>query len=177
MLTWLIRRHLAKFERDFGYDVSYMRDVLAADPSALLLFARAAKLSRYCKDAAPAAWFAAKITSAMTEDCGPCTQLVVIMAERAGLPARELSAIVRGDDAAMSADALLGARFARAALAHADMAPLRAELDARYGKRAAVSLAFAVVSARMYPTLKYALGYGRTCQRVTVGGETISVAA
>lgn len=174
MLTWFIRRQLAKFERDFGYDVTYMRDVLDADPSALILFARASKLSRYCKDAPPAAWFAAKLAGAMHEDCGPCTQLVVIMAERAAIPARDISAVVRGDEAAMSLEAQLGYRFAQAALAHADMDLINAELAQRYGKRAVVSLAFAVTSARMFPTLKYALGHGKTCQRVVIAGETVA---
>ncbi|HEY0252393.1 MAG TPA: hypothetical protein VGC41_12750 [Kofleriaceae bacterium] len=176
MLTWFIRKELAKFERDFGYDVTYMREVLDADPSAFLLFARVQKLSHYCKDAPPAAWFAAKLAGAMAEDCGPCTQLVVLMAERAGIAASEISAIVRGDEAAMSGDARLGYRFAKTALAHGDMEPIHHEVK-RWGKRAAVSLAFAVVAARMYPTLKYALGFGKTCQRVTVGGEIVPVAA
>lgn len=176
MLTWFIGRQLTKFERDFGYDVSYMRDVLAADPSALILFARASKLSRYCKGAPPAAWFAAKLAGAMAEDCGPCTQLVVIMAERAGIPAPDISAIVRGDEAAMSIEAQLGYRFAKTALAHGDMDLINAELERRYGKRAVVSLAFALTSARMFPTLKYALGHGVTCQRVVIAGETVAAA-
>ena len=32
-------------------------------------------------------------------------------------------------------------------------------------------VALAITTARMYPTLKYALGYGKTCTRVTVAGE------
>ena len=175
MLRWLIGRELTRFERDFGYDASYMRALLAADPSAMLLFARVSKLSRYCKGAPPAAWFAAKLVGAMADDCGPCTQLVVIMAERAGVPARDVAAIVRGDEAAMSDEARLGYRFARTALAHGDVEPLRAELAQRYGERAVISLAFALTSARMFPTLKYALGFGEACQRVTVAGEVIAV--
>jgi hypothetical protein len=42
----------------------------------------------------------------------------------------------------------------------------------RFGKRGLVSLAFAMTAARLYPTLKYAMGYGRACMRVTIGGET-----
>jgi hypothetical protein len=38
-----------------------------------------------------------------------------------------------------------------------------------------VSLAFALTSARFYPTLKYALGYGQTCTRVSVGGAPVPV--
>jgi hypothetical protein len=38
-----------------------------------------------------------------------------------------------------------------------------------------VSLSFAMLSARMYPTLKYALGYGKSCTRLTIGGDVLPV--
>jgi hypothetical protein len=36
-------------------------------------------------------------------------------------------------------------------------------------------LAFAITAARIYPTMKYALGHGRACMRVSVGGATVPV--
>jgi hypothetical protein len=30
----------------------------------------------------------------------------------------------------------------------------------------------ALTTARMYPTLKYAMGYGKTCSKVIVAGES-----
>ena len=33
------------------------------------------------------------------------------------------------------------------------------------------AIALTLTTGRMYPTLKYALGYGKTCSRVTVAGE------
>jgi hypothetical protein len=74
-------------------------------------------------------------------------------------------------------DALLGVKFARAALAHAPEADVHRDvIRGRYGPRAIVSLAFAICAARFFPTLKYALGHGKACQRVTVAGEPIVVA-
>ena len=43
----------------------------------------------------------------------------------------------------------------------------------RCGRRALVSLAFAIYTARMYPTIKYALGHGKACTRVVVGGTPV----
>ena len=40
-------------------------------------------MSNYCKDVSRDAYYAAKLVGTMTEDCGPCTQLVATMAERA----------------------------------------------------------------------------------------------
>jgi hypothetical protein len=53
-------------------------------------------------------------------------------------------------------------RFAETSLRHAPEADdLREEALRRYGKRGLVSLAFAMTAARLYPTLRYAMGHGR----------------
>jgi hypothetical protein len=73
----------------------------------------------------------------------------------------------------MPYDVALAVRFAEMSLRHAPEADdLREEVVNRFGKRGLISLAFAIVSARQFPTLKYALGHGRSCTRITVGGET-----
>jgi hypothetical protein len=43
----------------------------------------------------------------------------------------------------------------------------------RWGRRALVSLALAITAARIYPTVKYALGHGKACMRVVVGGTPV----
>jgi hypothetical protein len=177
MLDWLIRWRLAAFERDFGYDADYARTLLAADRRALLAFAKLQRISTYCKDLPAAAWYAAKILAARREDCGPCTQLMVTMAERAGVETAMLRAIVAGDLAAMPADAALAYRFARAVLDHDPAADhLRAEVLGRFGPRGLVSLAFGITAARLYPTVKYALGHAASCARITIGGEAVPMA-
>jgi hypothetical protein len=174
MLKWLIKRQLAAFERNFHYDASYVRDILAADTRAAMKFARAASLSRYRKDVPRLAWFTAGITAVMAEDCGPCTQLAVTIAEREGVAPETLRAIVAGDVHAMPDDALLAYRFTKATLAHdASANELREQILRLWGQRALVSLAFAITTARMYPTVKYALGHGQACQRVMVDGKPV----
>jgi hypothetical protein len=42
------------------------------------------------------------------------------------------------------------------------------------GSRAVVSLAFAMVASRIYPTVKDAMGHGKACTRVVVGGAPIA---
>jgi hypothetical protein len=61
--------------------------------------------------------------------------------------------------------------FARAALAHdAEADTLRDEILARWGEKGLLALALALTTARMYPTLKYALGHGKACAKVSVAG-------
>ncbi len=122
------------------------------------------------------AWYAAKLTGLMAEDCGPCTQLGVKMAERQGVAAATLRAIVARDVLAMPEHVALAFRFADATLKHDAAADeLREQIVARWGKVGLVSLGFAVTAARLYPTLKYAMGHGQACVRVTVGGAPVPV--
>lgn len=178
LLKGVMRKRMNAFEREYQYDMSYVRELLDASPAAALKFARVMALSQHNEDAPPAAWYAAKLVGTLHEDCGPCTQLVADMAGRAGVGDTDLRAILRGDTAAVSAEAALGYSFARAALAHAPEADiLRQEVIRRWGRKALASLALGLTSARMFPTLKYALGYGHTCMRVRVGGVDLPVQA
>jgi len=173
MIRWFLRRWIDKFERTWNYDASYLRDVLDADPRALMAFGKVTGIGSYRKDVPPAAYCAAGIVGTMAEDCGPCTQLVIDMAQREGVDPAILRAIVARDVTAMPFEVALAVRFAEASLSHAPEADdLREEVVLRFGKRGLVSLAFALTAARLYPTLKYALGHGRSCTRVTVGGES-----
>jgi alkylhydroperoxidase family enzyme len=176
MLKWLIRNRLAAFERTWDYDMSYARALLDADTRALLAFAKTEAMNRYRKGVPKDVYFAVKLAGLIAEDCGPCTQLVVTMALREGVDAKTIAAVVRGDDAAMSEEVRLGVAFARAVIAHAPAADeLRETIAARWGQKGVVSLTFAVVMARVFPTMKYGLGFGKACQRVVVAGAPIAV--
>src|SRR6188472_3960661 len=117
MLKWFIRKRLAAFERSFGYDVSYARDLLDADLRAFLAFAKVMAVSQYRRDIPLDVYYAVKLVGTVAEDCGPCTQLMVTMGLRDGATPRVLAQVLGADDAALPEDVLLGVRFARASLA------------------------------------------------------------
>jgi hypothetical protein len=168
----LDRLAIRPFERAFDYDASYMRDVLGARPSAFLKFSLLTGLVPR-RDAPAEALAAVGIAATLREDCGPCTQIGVDMAVKGGLQPKVLRAILAGDEGAMGESAALAYRFAQASLDR-DMAsadPLRDEIVRRWGDKGLVAIALTITTARMYPTLKYALGYGKTCSKVTVMGE------
>ena len=50
MLSWLLKRRIDAFERDYGYDASYLRDMLAADVKAVMALWKVQGLSQYRKD-------------------------------------------------------------------------------------------------------------------------------
>ncbi|HYD61441.1 MAG TPA: hypothetical protein VEC35_13835 [Noviherbaspirillum sp.] len=178
MLKWLARRQLDAFEQAFDYDVTYMREMLDTSWRGFRLFAPVAKMVAHREDVPLETWYAAKIVAFVAEDCGPCTQLVVTMAEREGVSQSVLRAILAGDERAMGENAALGVRFARAVLAHDPQADeLREQIVQRWGERAVLSLALGIAAARVFPTVKYALGHGKTCSRVRVGNTETRPAA
>jgi hypothetical protein len=84
--------------------------------------------------------------------------------------------MLRGDIDEAGADAALGYRYGMAVatnsvnvLAEVEQARLR------FGERGLVTLAFAVASVRVYPTLKRALGHGAACTKVVVSDREIAV--
>ena len=174
MIKWFLRKAIDKFERDWNYDASYMRDMIDASPRAAWLFSRAAALGKFRRDIPLDPWFAAGITAVRHEDCGPCTQLGVAMAERAGVSPTVLRAVLADDPDAMPPDVALAWKFTRATLAHDAAADeYREAIVKRWGRLALVSLAFAITASRIYPTVKYALGHGQACMRVVVAGTPV----
>ncbi len=175
MLKWFIKRRLAAFEREFGYDAAYMRHVLDTDLGAFTRFTKATGVSRYRRDVPLDLYVAVGLTGSVHADCGPCTQLGVTMALRQGVPAATIAKILRGDEAEMTEPTRLGVRFAKAVLARDPSADeYRAEIERRHGPRAVISLGLALVASQLYPTFKYALGYGHACSRIQVEGNTIA---
>ena len=174
MIRWALHKAITKFERAWNYDASYMHEMIDASPRAAWLFSRVTALGQFRRDIPVEAWCAAGITAVRHEDCGPCTQLAVTMAERAGVSAAVLGALLADKPDAMPPDVALTWRFTRATLAHDAAADeYREEIVKRWGRRALVSLAFAITAARIYPTVKYALGHGKACMRVVVGGAPV----
>ena len=173
MFRWFLRRQVAAFERTWNYDARYIHELIDADPRAAMDFGKVMGMSRYRRDISAAPHWAAGLVAVMAEDCGPCMQLTIDMAQREGVDPAVLCAVVARDFQAMPYEVALATRFAEKTLKHAPEADdLREEVLRLWGRRGLISLAFAVTSARLFPTMKYALGHGHACKRLTIGGET-----
>lgn len=175
MLKRFLHRAIRSFERQWDYDARYIHEMINADPRAAWMFQRAAGLGKYRKDAPVEALAAAGITAVKNEDCGPCTQLAVAMAERAGVAPDTLRAVLTETPSMMPPNVALAWRFTRATLDHHPLADeYRDEIIRMWGPKAVISLAFAIVTARMYPTVKYAMGHGKACTRIVVDGAPLA---
>ena len=118
MLKWLFKKQIDAFDRDYGYDSSYVREIISADLDAAIKFSKVMGLTKYRKGVPADVRCAVGLVGTMAEDCGPCTQLAVTMAERDGVAPEVLRAILARDVNTMPEPVALAFRFAQAALAH-----------------------------------------------------------
>ena len=104
-------------------------------------------------------------------------QLGVKMAEEAGIAAADIEAALTRNEAAMSDAARAAFRFADALVRHdPSLDEAREAARALWGDRGVVELAMGMQVVRLFPMVKVGLGYGKTCQRVTVAGKPVDVA-
>ncbi len=174
MRRFFARRALDRFGARYDYDVGYMHHMLQTSPSALLGFAGLTKLARHRKAAPVQAFYAAKLVGALTEDCGPCTQLAARMAEEAGVPAASIQAVLTRNRAAMNGDTFLGFRFADAlARRLPDLDGARDAVRARWGEMGVLDLTLAVQIGRVFPMVKAGLGFAEACEGVQIAGRLV----
>ena len=175
MRKFFARRALDRFGARYDYDVAYMHHMLQTSPSALLGFVRLPALARHRKAAPVQAFHAAKLVGALAEDCGPCTQLAVRMAEEASVPNASIEAVLTRNRAAMNGDTFLGFRFADALVRHLpDLDGACDAVRARWGEMGVLDLTLAVQIGRMFPMVKAGLGYAEACGRVEIGGRQVA---
>ncbi len=175
MLKSIIEKKIRSFEDSYDYRMDYARRVLELGAPVLKRFQEATRLGAYDGGLRPSVHRAAGLIAIVAGDCGPCVQLTVKLAEEAGMPQRELIALLerRFDD--LPEDVELSARFADALLRRSEELPeLRERVLQRFGVAGQVAIAYAVITSSMYPVLKYALGFGEACNSVYVGDKLVS---
>lgn len=179
MLRWMLHKMLRRFEARYSYDAAYAHEILDdAGAGAFLRFGAVQLMGAYARDLPAEALHAARLAAIIEEDCGPCAQLTVRMAEEARISHDVLSAVIRKEDHSLPPDVRLVVQFVRHAMARDEAADeLREQVLARFGKRALVTLAYTMTIAKLYPSLKYALGHGQMCSRLQVGEQSLVAAA
>lgn len=165
-----LHRQMDDFERSFDYDGRYIHEMLDFSLDDFLRFSAMSGLSAKRGNLPLTAWYAARITAIKSEDCGPCTELTVRMAQREGLDAGFLAQVLTGDVAALDDDASLAVRLTKSTLARAsDALEVQEQAETRWGREGLYRLALVLAASRVYPTIKYAVGHGKACYPVRIG--------
>jgi alkylhydroperoxidase family enzyme len=176
MRSWIARSMLRAMSKRYGYDTNYLEVMLKESPSAFFKFASLRKAAGHREVVPIEASFAAKLVGALTEDCGPCTQLCVDMALEAGMPRDQIEAVLRRDPRAMNSYTVLAFRFADAVVQRSPGDDeYRDAVRVQWGEKGVIDLTLALQIGRMFPMVKAGLGYAKECRRVKVSGHDVDV--
>ncbi len=174
MLTWLYHRMIARMERRYAYDATYLHEVVDAAPEAARRFMKMQAAGKWKADLPPEIFHAAALGGALHEDCGPCVQIVTDMALEDGVDPALLTELLTGE--AANAPARIALDFARALLADAEnLDALRDEVAARWGRKGMIAISLTAMASRNFPVLKRAMGHAKECRRVRVGDAQVPV--
>ena len=169
MIRYMFNKMLLNMQNRYDYDVGYMQDILQIDLKAFFKYMGFLGMSSHTGNLPAAPMYAAKLRAIIWDDCGPCTQLVVDMALEAKVPEEIVQAIVDRDLYKLPQEVALVARFTELVLAHDPEADdLREKILGLWGEQGLITIAYSISSSRVYPALKYAMGYGKACSRVQV---------
>jgi len=156
------------FEAHYQYDTTYMRELLEHSPEGYKKFSDFLPLVRYRKVLPSDAYWVAKLAAMLVEDCGDCLQLNVRMALEDDVPKKVIKSVLNGGDQ-------LGEKlgdlyvFSTGVAAHAQIeGELEERINGFFGKEALLELSLCIATAKVFPTIKRALGYTRSCCLVEI---------
>lgn len=163
-------------ERRYDYDTTYMRAMLKESPSAFWKFSLIMGAASHRQAAPWEALFAAKLVGAVSEDCGPCTQLVVNMARDMRVPWDQLEAVLQRRTDTMTEATAAGFRFADAVVRKTEDEDEAREVVRRmWGDRGVIDLSLAIAIGRVFPMTKAGMGYARECRMIKLDGRIVPV--
>lgn len=167
MIRYVLNNMLLAMKNRYGYDVRYQQDILQTDLAAFLKFSGFQTMASHHGNLPAGPLYAARIRAIIYDDCGPCSQLVVNMALEAGIQPAIVRAMIEQDLSTLPTEIALVVQFTELVLAHDPQADvLRKKILTLWGAKGLITLGFAISACRVYPTLKYSLGYGKACSRI-----------
>ena len=159
---------ITAFETHYHYDAGFLKDMVQHAPGSYDHFQHFQTMARHRELLSTEVFWIAKIASMQQEDCGGCLQLNLNMAREKGLPVAWLSAALDGGST-LPAHLQQVLHYARQVAAQGSVEPeLMEAMQQAYSKGQLLELGVAIASAKVYPTIKRALGLTQACQAVTI---------
>lgn len=159
---------IARTEKQVGCEMPYLRTLADASGAAFRRWMLAMPVTMYRKRAALDAWHLARLGATVAQDCGTCVQVIVTVAQDAGVAATTLRQAL-DDPTQLYDDARDAYAFGHAVASQAEDVPHHvARMDALFGHEAHVELALAVATCQIFPALKRGLGQSLACSLVTI---------
>ncbi len=157
------RKAIRAFGERYQYDVSYMEALMDASPGAFQAFEAGLGMGRFQKAAPIELLTIAKIVTVQNEDCGPCLALGVKLAREAGVSEVVIRGALQGGKG-LNPEQLEIYHYSKAVAANEELDPdVIPRLEERWGREVLAELAVSIAGVRLYPTVKRALGFAKSC--------------
>jgi hypothetical protein len=162
------RNEIDNFEAHYKYDSTYMRELLDHSLEGFAKFNSFLPLSSHMEKLKPEEYWVAKLAAMQVEDCGECLQLNVRMALEAGIARALLHAAIQGGQE-LPEQLRDVFNYARSVANH-EMVDndLMNRIETRFDKGAMLEFGLCIATAKVFPTIKRAVGYTRTCSLVEI---------
>ena len=158
-----VSEFIDQFEKHYKYDCSYMREMFNVSPDGFMAFEGFLPMGSYKKATPTDVLFVAKLATMKTEDCGACTQLAIRMAIEAGV-SKDVLKSVMNDGEGLSQELKDVYNFSIAVATNSPMPDgLYEKLESTYSREIMIELGLAIAATKVYPTIKRALGYAKSC--------------
>ena len=156
------------FEAHYQYDTRFMRELLESSLQGFEVFNNFLPMARYREKLSQQDYWVAKIAAMLVEDCGECLQLNVKMAQEAGVDNLLIRACLAGGaDLNKQLNDLY--HFARqVAMAESVDPELEQRIEKNYNQQELLELGIAIASAKVFPTIKRAAGYSKSCSLISI---------
>lgn len=164
----LVLKKIGQFESHYKYDSGYMRDMLNYSPAAFAKFNKFLPLSKHRETLHPTDYWIAKLAAVQVADCGECMQLNVRMALEAEVPKVLVQAALKGGKSLP--DNLKDVFQYAGSVARNEVVDidLMSRLEKRYDKTALLEFALCIATGMVFPLIKRALGYAKSCKLVNI---------
>ena len=157
------------FEKQMGYDASYMRAILAGSSEAMEKFFAFMPMAQHRSAATVEAIAVARMVASRHEDCGPCLQITVDFARADEVDPNLIQWVLDRKVDRLPPQLASVYRFVEAVCEQNQQSETyRIELEQELGHEAMVDLALAIATTRVFPTIKRGLGFATSCSKVTV---------
>lgn len=168
MTTTRYIEQINDFEAHYQYDTTFMRELLESSLQGFETFNNFLPMAHYREKLPLQDFWIAKIAAMQVEDCGECLQLNVKMAQEAGVSRQIVKACL--ENGVGLNEALIDLYEFSRLVAKAQVLDARLEqrIAQRYSHEELLELGIAIASAKVFPTIKRAIGYTKSCSLIQV---------
>jgi hypothetical protein len=162
------RKQIDEFEQHYQYDSGNMRELLDTSPSGYQKFDNTMPLVSHRELLSADVYWVAKLAAMRTEDCGACLQLNVRMALEAGVDRDVVTSVT--SNAENLAPELRDVFDFATYVTNNNLGEqsLIERIGLRFDKGQLLELGICVATAKLFPTIKRALGYTKACSLIEI---------